>query len=412
MFKTLKFLKKIFYIVIIFISNISYANINNKTTNIFCFNKTEYYPFYNKNQSGITTPQQSNLILASFDILAENKKDVKKLFILLTERIKFLMQGGKINYIQNINMPPKDSGILGDNVYPNSLTITVSLGYSFFDERFGFKSLKPKKLQKMHNFANDALDKKLCDGDLLLQICANDHDTVVHALRDIIKYSSGLLVIKWIENGFISNDSAFSKGKITPINFLGFKDGTANPDINNIKLMNKFIWVNYKKQKEPDWTHDGSYQVIRIIRLKVEFWDRTSFKEQQNIFGRDKYSGAPIGMENEYDLPNNKLNGIPYNAHVMLANPNFLTRKNNNIILRRGYNYFTGILKSGQLNMGLLFVCYQNDLEKGFIKIQNRLNKEPLEEYIKPIGGGYYFVLPGITNSHTYLGEKLIESTR
>lgn len=40
--------------------------------------------------------------------------------------------------------------------------------------------------------------------------------------------------------------------------------------------------------------------------------------------------------------------------------------------------------------MGLLFVCYQHDLEKGFLTVQKRLNGEALEEYVKPIGGGYF----------------------
>lgn len=33
-------------------------------------------------------------------------------------------------------------------------------------------------------------------------------------------------------------------------------------------------------------------------------------------------------------------------------------------MLRRGYSYSLGVTNSGQLDMGLLFVCYQHDLEK------------------------------------------------
>ena len=58
--------------------------------------------------------------------------------------------------------------------------------------------------------------------------------------------------------------------------------------------------------------------------------------------------------------------------------------------------------------MGLLFVCFQSNLSAGFLAIQQRLNGEPLEEYIKPVGGGYFFVLPGVPNGDTFLGQALL----
>ena len=58
----------------------------------------------------------------------------------------------------------------------------------------------------------------------------------------------------------------------------------------------------------------------------------------------------------------------------------------------------------------MLFVCYQYDLEKGFLTVQKRLNGEALEEYVKPIGGGYFFVLPGAVDPQHYLGQSLVEA--
>jgi deferrochelatase/peroxidase EfeB len=62
------------------------------------------------------------------------------------------------------------------------------------------------------------------------------------------------------------------------------------------------------------------------------------------------------------------------------------------------------------LDMGLLFVCFQSNLQKGFITVQERLNGEPLEEYIQPIGGGYFFALPGVNSRNNYLGQSLMEA--
>lgn len=90
-----------------------------------------------------------------------------------------------------------DSGILGPWIAPDNLTITVSVGHSLFDERFGLADKAPKKLQPMTRFPNDSLDAALCHGDLLLQICANTQDTVIHALRDVIKHTPDLLSVRW-----------------------------------------------------------------------------------------------------------------------------------------------------------------------------------------------------------------------
>jgi deferrochelatase/peroxidase EfeB len=79
-------------------------------------------------------------------------------------------------------------------------------------------------------------------------------------------------------------------------------------------------------------------------------------------------------------------------------------------LLRRAFNYSRGVTKSGQLDMGLIFICFQADLEASFLAVQKRLNGEPLEEYIKPTGGGYYFVLPGVPSEGNYLGQGMLEA--
>ncbi|MBD9658489.1 iron uptake transporter deferrochelatase/peroxidase subunit [Pantoea sp. PNT03] len=369
-------------------------------------------PFYGAHQAGIVTPQQASMMLVAFDVLASDKAELERLFRLLTDRFAFLTQGGPAPAVTNPQLPPMDSGILGADIAPDNLTMTLSVGTSLFDERFGLSKHKPAQLQTMTRFPNDSLDAEQCHGDLLLQICANTQDTVIHALRDIIKRTPDLLAVRWRRDGFIADHAARSNGKETPINLLGFKDGTANPDTHNPALMDQLLWVTHEQQ-EPAWTHGGSYQAVRIIRFHVEMWDRTPLGEQQTIFGREKLSGAPLGMKNEHDVPDYSKDPdgdfIALDAHIRLANPR-TPETDSSLMLRRGYSYSSGITGSGQLDMGLLFVCYQYDLTKGFITVQQRLNGEALEEYIRPIGGGYFFALPGVVDKNHYLGQPLLQA--
>jgi deferrochelatase/peroxidase EfeB len=125
-------------------------------------------------------------MLVSFDVLATDRADLERLFRTLNERIAFLMKGGPVTQVDP-KLPPTDSGILGPVVTPDNLTITVSVGESLFDERYGLGNVKPKHLIRMQGFPNDALEPAFCHGDLSLQFCANTADTNIHALRDIVK---------------------------------------------------------------------------------------------------------------------------------------------------------------------------------------------------------------------------------
>ena len=69
-----------------------------------------------------------------------------------------------------------------------------------------------------------------------------------------------------------------------------------------LRLMDDLVWVG-DRHDEPDWARGGSYVVVRMIRMLVERWDRTPLGEQQTIMGREKASGAPLGMAQERDLP-------------------------------------------------------------------------------------------------------------
>ena len=368
-------------------------------------------PFEGAHQTGITAlpiPEQG--LVASFNVLSKNRAGLKTALQELTDEIRGLM-AGRPPEVRDPQFPPVDSGILGDQPPADNLSIVVGVGASLFDERFGLADRKPMELVSMPFLANDRLDPKLSHGDLSIIIEAGHNDSVIFALRQLMRRTRSDLVLRWMVDGYARGIGAGRVSEAaTPRNLLGFKDGTANLDVDDDALMNKHVWVG-TGDGEPDWAVGGSYQAIRIIRMFVEFWDRTQLVEQEALIGRSKVSGAPLGLSGEFTDPDYPEDPdgkrIPLNAHIRLANPR-TPATDENLILRRGFNYSRGFDGAGRLDQGLAFISYQRSLEKGFLAVQRRLAGEPLEEYILPVGGGFFFSLPGVTGADRFLGDQLV----
>ena len=206
--------------------------------------RNEKQPFYGEHQAGILTPQQAAMMLVAFDVLASDKADLERLFRLLTQRFAFLTRAERRQKRQIRRRPPLDSRHSWRLLLaPDNLTITLSVGHSLFDERFGLAPQMPKKLQKMTRFPNDSLDAALCHGDVLLQICANTQDTVIHALRDITSNTRrDLLSVRWAAGRvYFRSRGASVKAKRRRLICWVSEDGAANPDSQNDKLMQKVV---------------------------------------------------------------------------------------------------------------------------------------------------------------------------
>jgi len=362
--------------------------------------------FHGEHQAGITNAPPPAACFAAFDVTADDRGALVELLRTLTSRCRFLTHGGAPVNLGPV-APPSDSGTLGPVVPADGLTVTVGFGSSLFDDRYGIATSKPIHLTPMVPFPNDNLDPAQTGGDLLIQICAGITDTAIHALRDIAKHTRGAMQIRWRLDGFVSPARPAGVAR----NHFGFEDGIANPNTTDPEVAQRLLWVT-DRTGEPNWAIGGSYHVCRIIRMLIDFWDRVSLNEQQTMIGRDRATGAVLGASTLTDVPDYRADPhgrvVPLNAHIRLANPR--TKKTEDSrILRRGYNYDNGIDLAGDLDMGLIFNCFQKNIKRQFEATQIRLIGEPMVDYITPVGGGYFFALPGVRDEGDWFARRLFQ---
>ncbi|MFB7273258.1 Dyp-type peroxidase [Streptomyces sp. NPDC056244] len=366
-------------------------------------------PFHGHHQAGIVTLPQRDVTFMAFDVTADDRKALTDLFRTLTARARFLTAGGTPPRTPP-DEPASDNGILGPQIPVSDLTVTVALGASLFDGRYGLASRKPVQLVTMKAFAHDDLDPALSQGDMLVQICATNRDTTVHALLDILTHTSGGMNERWRINGTRNP----SRPVGVPRDWFGFKDGIANPDLNDTAQLNQEVWVQ-PRTDEPDWAAGGTYQVVRIVHFKLEEWQKLTVAQQERIFGRRKASGAPMyatdpNASDQLDpIYTNDPQGLitPLDSHVRLANPQTPETASTSAILRRSYDYDRSPDVRGGLDLGHAFCCFQRELNT-YVAMQTRLEGEALVPYITPQGGGYFFALPGVRDSQDYYARGLL----
>jgi len=411
----------------------------------------ERIPFHGPHQGGIETPQQTELLFASFDLVATERSDVVRLLRDWTEAAARLTAGETLgNGAADPSAPPADSGdALG--LGPRRLTLTFGFGPGLFEkngkDRYGLKAKRPAALVDLPRFNGDQLDPAHTGGDLCIQACADDRAVAFHAIRELARMaapndaangyggkkagvavpygaSGGAAVLRWIQGGFLP-DGVVGE---TPRNLLGFKDGTENPASPHPaervggKLIGNgtFEEVVWAGEEGPVWMQGGSYLVARRIRIALQHWDNVALDFQEQVIGRRKLSGAPLTGGGEFaplDLDAADKDGnlvIGDNAHVRLgaASTNGGAR-----ILRRSYSYNDGLAMIAErwppwrqgleYEAGLMFIAFQRDPRTGFIRIfENMAKLDLLNQFTTHVGSGVFACPRGIAPGE-FVGQEL-----
>ncbi len=365
-------------------------------------------PFRGEVQAGITTPAQDHMHFVALDVKTTSRDeliDLLKQWTLAAERMTAGQEAAENGAVGgSAEAPPKDTGEALD-LPASALTITIGFGPSLFDDRFGLKDKRPEALIDLPRFPQDDLDPARSNGDICIQACANDPQVAVHAIRNLVRIGFGRVAVRWSQLGF-GRTSSTTRSQVTPRNMFGFKDGTRNIKSEDTDLLHDHVWVT----EGPEWIRGGTYLVARRIRMHIEIWDRTSLVEQEQIIGRTKGEGAPLGQQKEFDEPDLHVRGaggvplIREDSHIRLASPESL---NGVRILRRGYNFTDGSDGLGHLDAGLFFLGFNRDSRTHYVPMQQALStKDKMMEYVEHTGSAHFAVPPGVKEGG-FWGEGL-----
>ncbi|MFD5795297.1 iron uptake transporter deferrochelatase/peroxidase subunit [Streptomyces diastatochromogenes] len=355
--------------------------------------------FHGKHQPGITEGLQARGHLVAFDLAAgAGRKEAAALLRRWSATAERLMAGEAA--------PHNDTDVARD-AGPSALTITFGFGHSFFG-RTGLEKQRPGALDPLPDFSSDQLDKARSDGDLWVQIGADDALVAFHALRAIQKDAGGAARVRWQMNGFNRTPGATAH-PMTARNLMGQIDGTRNPKPADADF-DKRIFV--PASGEPAWMANGSYAVVRRIRMLLDDWEKLSLTAQEAVIGRRKADGAPLSGGTEttpMDLEKADAKGeyvVPINAHARITRPD---RNGGAAMLRRPFSFHDGIDADGTPDAGLLFVCWQADPLRGFVPVQRKLDRgDALSKYIRHESSGL-FAVPGGAADGEYVGQRLLE---
>jgi Dyp-type peroxidase family len=302
---------------------------------------------------------------------------------------------------------------------------TLGFGYGFFEKMKIDERKRPRRLYEMplHTDLGDPVQYIFTQTDMIIQLCSTSdfvnrwvlktdsypltrsQEKLYHKRRlegkdeesvhDITTGVRGWATITDVHSGFQRLDGR---------NLLGFVDGLSQPK----RLNNDVIWTT--RNDEIGALVDGTYMVFQKIEHDLDQWENLGVREQEKWIGRSKGTGLLLGTlsreEDEklaedcrslnrkvreaassrlkkllddqadpvkpfYSSSDLKYKNIrlecPVWSHVRKANPRGADGALSKVIFRRGFLFMDDTFNPGKkLSSGLLFICFQRDIQKGF----------------------------------------------
>jgi deferrochelatase/peroxidase EfeB len=389
-------------------------------------------PFWAANQSGVVTDTQQHTVLAAFDVNTTEKSDVATLLKSWTQLAAEITAGQSVTvpiytsagtadanaYADATDASTTDDSLEAYGLGPARLTLTIGFGRSLFvdakgADRFGISPQLPEALVALPHFSGDQLTAADSDGDLYLQACADDPQVAFHAVRSIARIAPDVATLRWTQLGFSPSNTGG-----TPRNLMGFKDGTINSNAHPPADLESVLWAG---SEGPAWLKGGSYLVYRRIRMALEHWDRLAPKDQEQVIGRQKLNGAPLGENDEFDALDLNAKGsggqpvIATTAHVRLAAPQ---ENNGAVIVRRAFSYNNGTTpfverwppwrQALEYDAGLLFLGYQKDPRTAFVPMFTKMAEyDALNQFTTHTASAVFAIPPGATGPGDWVGRTL-----
>ena len=381
-------------------AGVGYAAAPDQATPLSSVGSTEVV-FHVKHQPGILQGLQAKGHVLAFDLApGAGRKEAAALLRRWSRTAERLMAGETSG--------EGDTGIALD-AGPSALTITFGFGHSFF-AKTGLEKQRPVALDPLPSFSSDRLDKARSDGDLWVQIGADDALVAFHALRAVQKDAGSAAKVRWQMNGFNRSPGATAH-PMTARNLMGQMDGTRNPKPSEPDF-DRRIFVPASGSEDPAWMANGSYAVVRRIRMLLDDWEKLTVAAQEQVVGRRKADGAALSGGSEttpMDLEKTDAKGdlvVPLNAHARISRPD---QNGGAAMLRRPFSFHDGIDADGTPDAGLLFICWQADPLRGFVTVQRKLDRgDALSKYIRHESSGL-FAVPGGAEKGGYVGQALLE---